>query len=199
MKWTDKHNNGKPTHPQSVIEFCCNNVLVSGCDGTPIPGFTEHVRYCEEENTRLRFRCHPSYRENSGQSSGLWYDWAYFLFHDDKSNSQSEYPCQILCFLDLRKIQQSRLNVNPPGLYAVARSFKSRPTNLTHTVGSNFVLSGNVMDDLCILPCDSIYDSAAVVQNTREKEITEQHNANYTNVNWHVKLQRYAWKHKTAA
>ena len=162
MRWIAKSNEGKIKHPQPVIDFCCEKLLPMGGSMTKIKGFTEHRRMCQGDKSFHRFRSHPSYRSNVGLKRDSWYDWADIKFV--VNGQEVLVPGQILCFLDLRDICQGTAGNYERGLYAVARCFANKPTPVAGLV-SKIIFEGILKDEMFIVPCGSINDTVAVVQN----------------------------------
>lgn len=129
---------------------------------TKIKGFTEHRRMCQGDKSFHRFRSHPSYRSNVGLKRDSWYDWADIKFV--VNGQEVLVPGQILCFLDLRDICQGTAGNYERGLYAVARCFANKPTPVAGLV-SKIIFEGILKDEMFIVPCGSINDTVAVVQN----------------------------------
>jgi hypothetical protein len=165
MKWDDSRNRSKPSLPQDVVKFCRDKFLTgrekkNEDEDIYVTGFTEHVRECEDTKERYIWRAHPSYRADTGQKNAIWYDWATFRFGDELL------PCQILSFLDLTAWDEASwppvTNVDAKGIYAVVRRFKNPPSAVS---GSDFILEGQLEDQLEVLSCESIADTVAVVPN----------------------------------
>ena len=133
-----------------------------------LEGCTEHHRF--DNVKKLIFRAHPSYRASSGQSDGVWYDWAYFDAEEkDQSNPEKDgsIPCEILCFLQLETVKPNQsvqnYDVCDSGLYAVVRRFRKEPSSNYSGLHSNFVKKGNLDNKLFLFPCESILGEVAVV------------------------------------
>ena len=163
MSWSCKTNFDKRTHPQPVIDFCCEKFLPTGGSVKVLRGFTEHKRMCAGDKSFHRFRCHPSYRADAGLKRDSWYDWAEFKFEEDDERT-SIVPGQILCFLDLTVTSPPFVEGYEPGLYAVVRTFTTSPSSINGS-RSKIILEGTLMEEMYVVPCDSIHDTVAVVQN----------------------------------
>ena len=163
MEYKETCNKDKPVHPQAVIDYCCKQFLHPGVD--VLHGFTEHNRGDQEE--RYKFRAHPSYRCNSGQSSGVWYDWAEFAY-DDGNPEPAHAPAQIMCFLRLGPENTPKNNTpedSPAGLlekgeYAVVRSFQDPIQPLKP---SKIVFKGKLDKNFYFYSCESISAPVTVV------------------------------------
>ena len=94
MEWADTRNEKTKTtkHAPFILKFCCDRVLPL-VSNNQLEGCTEHHRLGFVDGTQFIFRCHPSYRSNSGQVCDRWYDWAVF------SVESKSIPCQIFFFL----------------------------------------------------------------------------------------------------
>ena len=93
MEWCDKRNKEKPSHPRAILDFATKIMLM--CTTDCMEGFTVYKYKTKDLKDQLHgsiFRVHPSYRTNSGQVSGVWYDWAIFNINGN------DIPCQILLF-----------------------------------------------------------------------------------------------------
>ena len=167
MNWKLAGDQGKVNHPEDVVTFCCHHVMPI-TSSMVLDGFTEHRRFDTLNNQQHIFRAHPSYKSTSGQSSGIWYDWAIFLIEGEKI------PCQIMCFLNINTIRTDGLQtvrgyvIDQNGLYAVVRKFKSTPRLLSER---SIVSTGIIEDGLLLLPCNSIYSEVCVVPDYTANEV----------------------------
>ena len=94
MNWCEKRKRGNPVHPQAIIDYCIEKVLPISDDNI-LHGFTEYKCQTMDIKDVLKdsiFRAHPSFHNNSGQVSGVWYDWALVNINGKKI------PCQIMLF-----------------------------------------------------------------------------------------------------
>jgi len=170
MKWVRKENDCKRVHPAEVLNFCSTKVLPL-LSNQQVKGFTEHRR--KNDNGEYLFRASPAYRQDSGQQSGVWYDWCTFLF--EESDGTSDYiPCQLLCFLDLEGVccrqdgEPHSINsfvVDGDGLYVIVRKFKVPAIKHPY---STIVTEGELDDKLYLFPIDAIEHPLAVVKNRGE-------------------------------
>ena len=71
MKWKSSTNKNKPFFTNDVLKFCCDKILPLQYDKRFVRGFTEHNRADDATGTNYLFRCHPSYRINTGQTIKL--------------------------------------------------------------------------------------------------------------------------------
>ena len=167
MTWKtgNQLDHDKRSHIPLVINFISQLLLIGDNTDGVVKGFTEHNR--ELNGTSYKFRAHPSYRSDSGQKNGLWYDWAYFIYEQgqgstaedsDTTPTTAETVAQILCFIEYDGDHPDY----HPGLYAVVRSFKAPPTKCRK---SNILYKGEVEDQLNLFSCESINGPAAVVPN----------------------------------
>ena len=160
MQYDDRNNSKKSVHPKEVLKYCCDRFLNS--DVSFLQGFTEHNRECD--GCVYKFRAHPSYRSNSGQTSGVWYDWADFLYVTDDDGADGEVntanaPAQILCFLHLGP-ENSPFGDLDRGLYAVVRSFDNPVVPLPP---SKIIFQGTMATPFYLYSCDSINGTVSVV------------------------------------
>lgn len=162
MKWETKENQTKITHPSEIIKYCCEEVLPH-LTSSYVDGITEHHRQDKSNNTKYIFRSHPSYRNNSGQNNGVWYDWALFD-HDGRGENEDGTPAQILCLLDINTWADQQKS---KGIYAVVRKFSSGAMN-NRGNKSRIVLNGTLLPNFCLLECETILDVVAVVHNTTQ-------------------------------
>ena len=163
MEWYDSRHNEKPSHPTEVLKFICDTILPI-VEEDSLEGCTEHHRPDLANNIKYTWRSHPSYRTDSGQCDGLWYDWAVFDVQGQ------EIPCHILCFLRLKGVKPNRrvrnFPVEGPGLFAVVRRFKEEATSDYEKEGvlhSNFISNGTLDSRMFLFDCDAILDCIAVV------------------------------------
>ena len=169
MKWSRKSNKNYAHLPQDVLKFCCETFLPRNQTHGPvlpdaISGFTEFNHQPEVGGEYFKYRSHPSYRGDSGQSCNLWYDWANFVYFQDGDDSEAIAPGQILCLLDLTP-EQAQLGTKEPvgGPHAVVRSFMDPPKRFRQ---SKIVQRGLVGHDFYVYPCSSISGPVAVVHNS---------------------------------
>ena len=169
MKWSKQLNKNYAHLPQDVLKFCCETFLPRNQTHGPvfadtISGFTEFNHQTKVGGEHFKYRSHPSYRGDSGQSCNLWYDWANFVYFQD-DGSEAIAPGQILCLLDLT-LEQAELGTNEPepvgGPHAVVRSFKEAPKRFPP---SKIVQRGLVEHDFYVYPCTCISGPVAVVHN----------------------------------
>ena len=175
IKWGKKQFKG--FNPE-VLRFCCEEVLPV-LEGSPqsISGFTEHVRYNNHE--KIRFRAHPCYRSNSGQTTDVWYDWAYFYEEEETiskggttARNKIRFPAQIMCFLHLpgpfTGESVSGFKIDSPGFYAVVRRIKNEKeipskSGIRNHKKLSFMKRGEMEHGLFLYHCNSIAEEAAVV------------------------------------
>ena len=74
-------------------------------------------------------------------------------------------PCQILCFVYLEELvsNDTRIGgylIDTPGNYAIVRRFEKAPKTIPQ---SSFVQSGQLLQGLFLVDCDSIHSEIAVV------------------------------------
>ena len=133
------------------------------CDDDILHGFTEYkcqLQNMENETNDYIFRAHPSFHCDSGQISGVWYDWAIIDINEKKI------PCQILLFLEISKFNYG-LNNEPQSQnskFAIIRHFADEPKQY-HEGYSSLVRYGSLLDGLYMINCDQILQPCAVVPN----------------------------------
>ena len=165
MRWLSPQNKDKSHLPQCVISFCCQTFIPPDDEECVLTCFTKHNRRFEGDPASHKFRSHPSFRSNSGQASGVWHDWANFLYLEGESVKET--PAQILCFLDLTDEQATFSGLEGAGPHAVVRSFQDEPKDFPPSI---LVKRGVLADDYYVCPCESISGPVAVVQNQAESE-----------------------------
>ena len=165
MNWQEKGNRNKIAHPPEIIKYCCE-VILPQLTSNYVEGMTEHHRRNTDNNIKYIFRSHPSYRLNSGQKNGVWYDWAMFD-HEESGEYEDGIPAQILCLLNISTwVDERKSN----GVYAVVRKFLTRTVaaNNNPRTKSSIVSHGILEPNFCLLECETIVDVAAVVPNPSE-------------------------------
>ena len=141
--------------------------LPPGCETEQLFGFAEFNWSCDEDDTPkfIKFRSNPCYRNNSGTLSGVWHDWANFIYGDDVGDHIA--PAQILCMLKLTREQALMASDEfIPGEFAVVRSFEQPPKLITQSM---LISSGVVSDNFYTCPLSSIKGPVAVV-NQHDKD-----------------------------
>ena len=124
-EWKTTPNKDKILFPKEVLEFCHIYVLpLTGKNSLDL--YTKHHRIDKTSQKKHIFRANPSFQNNSGQDSNIWYDWAAF------DMDEQSIPCQILCFVDLQSLVSTTTNIggyviSSPGTYAVVRRFLHDP------------------------------------------------------------------------
>jgi hypothetical protein len=207
MKWSKARNNHLSRYPKEVLDFCCTKILPI-VRTNELNGFTEHQRKNGTTNEKKIFRAHPSYRVDTGQTSGLWYDWATFDLGEEEP-----IPCQIMCFLYLPDLKENQ-DVNGYGVeavndknlcqFAVVRKFKQAPQQIKRGTGrrttafSNFVMCGELESKLYLFSCEAIHEEAAVVPNFHSRCTRDSKYTTSTNRFFLVCGRRYwlEWFHK---
>jgi len=161
MVWWDSQKRDKPKHPQVVLQFCVENVM-SVLKGNVISCFTEYnVPSKKNQLGYTKYRAHPSYCSDSGQVSGVWYDWAMFKIAD------KVLPGQILTFFQTGELVNQDVvgdnvddafhKLKPNKSFAVVRTFKDVPQNFGNKFfASSLVQWGELACDLKILDCTTI-------------------------------------------
>ena len=166
MRWLSRNNRGKPHLPECVMNFCCETFIPQDNNESILTCFTEHHCHFEGDPEPCKFRAHPSFRSESGQASGVWHDWANFVYLDGEIEKQT--PAQILCFLQLDDEQAVSGGQAGAGPHAVVRSFQEEPKDFPPSI---LVKRGVVADDYYVYPCTSISGPVAVVQNQTDSEL----------------------------
>ena len=178
IKWT-KHP-GRLGHPQEVIDFAAVSLLWNLPNDKIIHGFTEYRKTIRKES--LLFRAHPSFRSASRQRRDVWYDWAMLDLSD--IDGFGVRPAQLLMFLDVPKMNEETI-VNGIKIaggqpYAVVRMFSNDPDpyfretylgdNDSQDAHYSYLLQfGTVFEQLHLVPCASIVDTAIVVPNIEKQ------------------------------
>ena len=95
-------------------------------------GFTVYKCKTKDLNDVLHdsvLRAHPSYRTDSGQVLGVWYDWSIFNINGN------DIPCQILLFLKitLKKLDNDAEISSTKNNYALVWMFDEEPKNTMMT------------------------------------------------------------------
>ena len=163
MKW---ERGWKPYFPIDVLQFCRRQVLPILSDSSQVYGCTEHKR--ANENGEYTFRASPSYRADSGQRNGVWYDWCTVVCLED--DVEKEIPCQLMCFLKIEGVTLRQdgtphsinmYDIENDGIYAIVRKFKHAP--IAHPV-SKIITQGSLDNVLYLFLVESIEQSLAVVK-----------------------------------
>ena len=200
MKWAKARTKHLTHYPEEVLDFCCTKILPI-VRTNELNGFTEHHRKDQATNEKKIFRAHPSFRKGTGQTSGLWYDWATFALDEDEP-----IPCQILCFLYLPDVKENQ-DVNGYGVepindtnlcqFAVVRKFKQAPQHIKRGTGrqaavfSNFIMCGELEPKLYLFPCEAIQEEVAVVPNFHSRCTDDSRYTTSTNKFFLVRGRRY--------
>ena len=77
-----------------LLDFCIEKVLPISSENV-LHGYTEYKCQTKDMNGVYQnniFRAHPSFHNDSGQVSSVWYDWALVNIDGEKI------PCQIMSF-----------------------------------------------------------------------------------------------------
>ena len=165
MRWLSRQNQVKSHLPQCVTKFCSETFIPQDDKESILTCFTEHNCFFEGDPEPHKFRAHPSFRSESGQASGVWHDWANFVYLDGETEKQT--PAQILCFLQLNDDQAVSGGQAGAGPHAVVRSFLEEPKDFPPSI---LVKRGVLADDHHVYPCTSISGPVAVVQNRTDSE-----------------------------
>ena len=170
MKWKSSTNKNKPFFTNDVLKFCCDKILPLQYDKRFVRGFTEHNRADDATGTNYLFRCHPSYRINTGQTIGIWMDWATVLYTEGEGDNLTEYqyPCQIRCLLSIGLLDPSRDEHLVDGLaitegpHFIGQCFQEEPATITSPV-TKLIQRGKLENQLRLCHVDSIVSNVAVV------------------------------------
>ena len=170
MKWKSASNKNKSFFTKDVLQFCCDKILPLQYDKRFVRGFTEHNREDEGTGTNYLFRCHPSYRINSGQTHGIWMDWATVLYTDGEGDDviELQYPCQIRCFILIGLLDPHRNDhlvdgqAITEGPHFIGQCFKEEPRTITSPV-TKLIQRGKLENQLRLYHVDSIVSNVAVV------------------------------------
>ena len=183
MRWLSQQNQDKSHLPECVTKFCCQTFIPQDDKESILSCFTEHNCHFEGDNASHKFRAHPSFRSESGQASGVWHDWANFLYLDGETVKET--PAQILCFLELNDEQAVSGGQAGGGPHAVVRSFQEEPKDFPPSI---LVKRGVLADDYYVYPCTSISGPVAVVQNQTESELENEFFVVSNKDDWLVKF-----------
>ena len=191
MEWSDSRYQHKPTHPDEVLKFICDTILPL-VEEDSLEGCTEHHREDLANEKKYIWRAHPSYRTDSGQCDGLWYDWA--VFDLDGKNI----PCHILCFLRLERVKPNRRVRNFPvhgsGLFAVVRRFKEEPLDTYEGLHSHFIRKGTLDNRMFLFDCETILEDVAVVPDFHTRpEGNQPYTLSQTGANFFVVANKHDW------
>ena len=170
MKWKSSFNKNKTFFPPDILQFCCDKILPLQHEKNFVRGFTEHNRVDNVSGTNYLFRSHPSYRTNSGQSLGIWMDWATVLYANGEGDNfqQFQYPCQIRCFVSIGildpNLKEHMVDGQPiqEGPHFIGQCFQEEPCNITCPV-TKLIQRGTLEKQLRLCHVDSIVSNVAVV------------------------------------
>ena len=186
MMWTAKSNALKPHLPPDVLKFCCQTFIGQTPQSDKVLPCCTEYNIVGPNGQAHKFRAHPSYRTDTGLSSGVWYDWAMFLYYKDEATNQEDAaPAQILCFVELTELQAMSVDHDSAGWYAVVRSFKKPPSPMQP---SKIVSRGVLEDHYYVYPCSAINRPVAVVQ---EQTVPKTHNRFFVVGNRDLWLTRF--------
>ena len=171
MNWSERRNRNKPLHPQTILDFCIENVLpISSKD--VLHRYTEYKCQTRDMNGVYQnsiFRAHPCFHNDSGQVSGVWYDWALVNIDGEKI------PCQIMLFLKINQLKYAihSFENNNNNNYAVVCQFEEEPKKINDNY-SFLVRYGTLRNELNLISCSQIENVCAVVPNVACKTKSSQ-------------------------